>query len=390
MQPAQPNSNQSPRQLSTSLYQPLFPITEPPASESCDPTAAGDSPGSGPCANKRLSSSEVSENSLEPKVTSEISAPKKGYRDTLIDEFPAEMSAAEEMYRWVSDTDKKNYISQILECRTNPIFKRNSETGLVKVLSDRCGLRWCPLCAKSRQAVITIEAEKWFKKVSKPVLITLTLKHSKNSLKNQINILYKSFNKLRNRQFFKKRSRGGIWFFHIKRSKTDGLWHPHLHCLMDSDFMDKKALSDLWCKITKGSFIVHIKGITNPANSVSHAARYSAKPANLKDHDFADTLELFYALKGKRICGTWGTGRTMDLRKKRVDEKGTWKSLGDWSTIVNLLGVDDRADAIYKAYIFSTPLPDDIDLNPLELEMEGVGPRPPPKLSWQSMFKFAS
>ncbi len=257
------------------------------------------------------------ENSLEPLETTEISQHRFSYRDTLALEFPSKMSAVEAMYSGIDERDNKNYFIRLVNCRSLAMFQRNEETGKVRVTSEHCGLRWCPLCAKSRQGRIMNEVSSWFEHVRRPVLLTLTLRHTTAPLKHQVYHLYKDFKKLRNRKLFKKNSQGGIWFFHIKRSKSDGLWHPHLHCLMDSDYIVRQQLSDLWCKITKGSHVVHLKTVENPRNSVSHAARYAAEPCDVSEMSTEDGLEVFYAMHGKRLCGTWGTGRTMDLRKPK-------------------------------------------------------------------------
>ena len=331
----------------------------------------------------------IDENRLEPRETTTIPDRETSYRDHLALEFPSKMSAVEAMYQTVSIDLGKNYSSRLVACRTNAIFKRNTETGKVKVMSDHCGLRWCPLCAKTRQATIMHEVESWFSRIHKPVLMTLTLRHTYAPLKHQLKYLYKYFQKLRGRKFLKKLVRGGIWFFHIKKSKADGLWHPHLHCLMDADWIDKQKLSDLWKRITGGSYIVHLKTVTNPANSVRHAARYAAESCDLSEMPASDALEVFYALHKRRLAGTWGTGRSMNLRKKPDDSAGEWRSVGTWNNIMNLRHHDNNAAAIWKAFRTGNYLDPSASMMTIEHDMEGREPIPPPRLFFQMAFNFS-
>lgn len=326
---------------------------------------------------------------VQPLVTSEIFNRRFSYRDHLSLEFPSKMAAVESMYSNVDRADNKNYFLRLVNCRSLAMFQRHEETGEVKVTSEHCGLRWCPLCAKSRQGRITNEVSGWFEHVRKPVLLTLTLKHTAAPLKHQVHFLYKDFKKLRNRKLFRKKSYGGIWFFHIKRSRSDGYWHPHLHCLMDSEWIDKKELSTLWSKITGGSYVVHLKTVENPHNSVGHAARYSAEPCDVSTMPESDALEVFYAMHGKRLCGTWGTGRTMDLRKPKDPECKKWKSIGDWNEVRSLIDTDPKAKAIWRAYALSQPLDDGITFVEPEPPVEYKKWIPPPRLYFQPSFNFS-
>lgn len=325
---------------------------------------------------------------LEPLGTSEISRPRFSYRDHLTLEFPSKMSAVEQMYSRVDELENKNYFLRLVNCRSLAMFQRNEKTGKVRVTSEHCGLRWCPLCAKQRQGRIANEVSAWFEKVHKPVLLTLTLKHTTAPLKHQVYYLYKDFKKLRNRKLFRRSSKGGIWFFHIKRSRSDGCWHPHLHCLMDSDWIDKFKLSALWSKITGGSHVIHLKTVENPHNSVGHAARYSSEPCDLSTLSEQDGQEVFFAMHGKRLCGTWGSGRKMDLRKPKDPESHEWKNIGNWNEVKSLIGTDSKADAIWQAYVLNSAL--EIQNTLIEPAPEKVFKKwiPPPRIFFQNALNF--
>ncbi|MBA7680742.1 hypothetical protein ES703_89063 [subsurface metagenome] len=256
--------------------------------------------------------------------------------------------------------------------------------------SKHCGLRWCPMCAASRQAWIAGECERWFAQVDKPRLVTLTLRHTDAPLANQVKDLYDYFRKFRKRKFFSDRTKGGVWFFHIKKSQKDHRWHPHLHCLIDSDFLEHKRISELWRKITGGSHVVHIKTVTNPTNSVKHAARYSAEPCNLGEHTAIDALEVFYALHGRRICGTWGTARMISFRPKAREDSKSWHEVGSWQTVYHMKDNDDDAAAIWKAYCLEKPLEVGHSMYWREIEMYENFIRAGPSFDPQGRFKFVA
>lgn len=331
-----------------------------------------------------------SSSALEARATSDQKPPQTTYRDRMCRDIKSKMSAVKLLYEQVDQLDNKRFSDRFSSCRSEAVFVRHDETGEIQVRSKHCGLRWCPLCSASRQAWISGECERWFSKVQKPRLVTLTLRHTDALLADQVHDIYDYFRKFRKRKFFRSKTRGGVWFFHIKKSQTDGRWHPHLHMLVDSDFLEHKEISKLWAKITGGSKIVHVKAVTNPQNSVKHAARYSAEPCDLSKHTVVDSLEVFYALHGKRICGTWGSARMISFRPKPREDSKQWKTIGNWQTVIGLKDTDENAALIWKAYNLEKPLDKGISMYETELEIYDNFMRAPPKFDPQNRFNFAA
>lgn len=337
-----------------------------------------------------VDNSVTSSSSLEARTTTARTSAHSTYGDTKRRKFEPRFSTAKVLYKTVDELDCKRFFSRISECRSGAFFMRHEETGEIRVRSFHCGLRWCPICASSRQAWIASECERWFIQVQEPRLITLTVKHTNAPLADQINALYDHFRKFRRRKFFADRTRGGIWFFHIKKSQKDRKWHPHLHMLIDSDFLEHKRISELWHVITGDSKIVHIKAVTNPTNSVKHAARYSAEPCDLSTLSLVDGLELYYALNGRRLAGTWGTARMISLRPKPDPESKKWKEIGSYDMVRELKDSDDNAKAIWYAYCLGKPVANGVSMYDLELEIYDNFMRAPPKFDPQGKFNFAA
>lgn len=328
--------------------------------------------------------------SLEARATTARTPNPPTYGDKKRREYQPRFSTVELLYKLVDDLDCKRFSSRLSDCRSGAFFVRHEETGEVQVRSHHCGLRWCPMCAASRQAWISTECERWFANVTNPRLVTLTLRHTTAPLADQVNALYDYFRKFRKRKFFADRAKGGVWFFHIKKSQKDKLWHPHLHMLIDSDFLEHKRISELWCKITGGSKIVHVKAITNPANSVKHAARYSAEPCDLSAHSPVDGLEVYYALAGKRICGTWGSARVISFRPKPMDDHKQWHRIGSYDIVRELKDSDKFAAAIWRAYCLGKPVASDVSMFNRMVEKYDNFMRAPPNFDPQGRFNFAA
>lgn len=284
----------------------------------------------------------------------------------------AEWDAAHQVYRYFDDDIVKicdrtgdrcpQLKSDLLEsCRSNAWFSRHITTGELRIAANACHLRWCPVCAESRRNFIAHSVGEWIKDLKYPKLLTFTLKHSDTPLTEQINNLYTYFQKLRKRKDFAKKVTGGIWFFQVKLSKSSSQWHPHIHCVVDGEYMPKALLRRLWVEITDISMIVDIRSVKDPEGCAMEVARYAAKPGPLKDLNLNHAAEMVDAMNGRRICGTWGIGRKVSLRPKKFVDKEDWKSVGSFSRVMTNRKTDLVCMEIFHAWKDHTPLAPGVD-----------------------------
>ncbi len=203
---------------------------------------------------------------------------------------------------------------------------------------------------------ITETVTNWLKSVKAPKILTVTLKHSSAPVLSQIEHLYGFFRRFRASKFFRDHCRGGIWFFQIKQSGPNDEWHPHLHCLIDSDFMRQRTLSNLWYDITKGSSIVDIRKLYSIKKAAEYVARYAARPAKLADLELCDAVELMQAMHGKKICGTWGNGKVVSLRPSPIYEADNYESIGSFEKVQELAMTDSAAREVIRAWQTKTPI----------------------------------
>ncbi len=324
--------------------------------------------------------------SVQAEETTGTNVPTGSYKTFCEGRAPMEVAASSALYATIDELDKTDFLGRLHACRTKAWFVRHEDTGQVRVASKKCHLRWCYPCSEGRQVFITEQVLPWYNSAELPKLLTVTLRHTTSSLTSQISFLYDCFRKLRKRAFFKKAVQGGIWFFQVTQNPKDFTWHPHIHALIDSDYLDHQELKDTWAQITHGSTIVHIKSVYDPERTLKHAARYAARPSSLTSLSPPHQLELFYTFHSRRICGTWGTARSVSLRPKKPDDADKWKSVGSWTTIIELFETDMRAHCIMKCWLTDKALSENISMEEVEDDIDGHGGRGPPGLKFEQSY----
>lgn len=324
---------------------------------------------------------------LDNKETTDPIDAIPSYGVSLRHSCQPQFSAAEQVYSYLDRRKDKSRVDRLRGCRSDAWFCRHKETGEVRVASNACHLRWCPVCSQSRRNYIAHSVAEWVGESDHPKFLTLTLKHSDAPLEWQIQNLYNYFRAIRKRREFKQRVKGGIWFFQIKKSKTDGLWHPHLHCLVEGLYLPKRELSRMWSQITYGSYVVDIRVVHDPQAAANDAAKYAACPGSLVDLSLTEASELVNSMNGRRICGTWGTGRAVSLRPTKQTDKDQWKCVGDWLFILNNRDTSPNARAILNAWKDKQPLEAGIDCNPINYTGDIPDGVPPEQLVFDEVYK---
>ena len=275
-------------------------------------------------------------------------------------------------------------------CGSNAIFYRHIETGEVRICSNKCHLRWCPMCANDRKCYISHSVAEWLRDAKYPKLLTLTVKHVDLPLDVQIDNLYRCFRKLRSRKDFKTYIAGGIWHFQVKLGKKDKLWHPHIHFVADGKFFPRKQLQRMWSETTGDSHVVDVQEIRDPERAAKEVARYAATSANLARLDFEHGCELFKCMHGRRTCGTWGTGRAVSLRPPKLDDKKLWENVGSWYNVVKNRESNSKAKAIWKAWHLHEPLADGISMSFIDTFHDDLlddGPSRSPPVNYKGLYE---
>lgn len=287
---------------------------------------------------------------VHPQETTHPSQEPSTYRTFLISGILPLIARSRRIYEVIDARDVTKRRFQYDGCRSVAWFVRHKATRQVKVASSRCNLRWCPLCIRTKRYIMRQSVTPWVLKSKKPKFLTFTLKHSTADLADQINRLYRAFAKLRQSVLWKKHIAGGMWFFQVKTSKTDGLWHPHLHVIAAGSYIPREELSAKWLAITGDSCVVDVRAIKSAQKTADYVARYAAAPADMADYSDAESMEIFDALAGRRLCGTFGTGKEIQLVPKKCPDASDWEDIGSYWAVINFKHLDADAQAIYFAW----------------------------------------
>ena len=293
---------------------------------------------------------------LDTQSTSAQNFTQPTYRRHLINKCPIQYYITKELYRFIDDLDDTEYSYRLESCRTMPFFMVNKNTLKVRIASQSCNLRFCPLCQKSKRSNIAANVKKWMKSEKHPKMITLTMKTTDEDLKIQLDRLYKCFKQLRRLKLFKEKTTGGIWFFQVTQTTNPKAFHPHLHIITAGDYIPHRQLSREWQRITGESFIVDLRAVKNIKKSADYVSRYATMPANLLYMEQMAQACLFYAIKGRRLCGTFGSAYKQKLTKKPEIDKETWKKIKPFHEIMKMQDGDETAKAMVQAWISGKPL----------------------------------
>jgi hypothetical protein len=114
------------------------------------------------------------------------------------------------------------------------------------------------------------------------------------------------------------KAQGAVYTLELT-NKGNG-WHPHCHMIvLAASEPSQSALSAEWHKITGDSFIVDCRPIVgDPAEGFMEVFKYALK---FSDLSLADNWEAAQTLKGKRLLGSFGLFRGVQVPESLLDEQ---------------------------------------------------------------------
>lgn len=200
-----------------------------------------------------------------------------------------------------------------------------------RLAGSACRDRFCTPCANDRSRCLAANVVTRIQ--GQPArFLTFTLKHSADSLADQIARLTACFAKLRARKQWQDRVDGGAGFIEAKWIPETASWHPHLHVITQGRFFDKYLLKHLWREITGDSYITDIRLIKSKRGIAWYVSKYAAKSVNETFIDLPEQLdEVIGAFTGRRLCHTFGTWRGLVLTATPNDR--AWESIGSFHNV---------------------------------------------------------
>lgn len=179
---------------------------------------------------------------------------------------------------------------------------------------SRCRNRLCPFCAGERQqrahAKLRLIVSQCLN--TKPrtglVLITLTFRHSSDSLRSIDKDFKSAFNKLRRMQAWRKRIAGGVCGYEFNLTTTG--WHYHAHVLaICNEWYDQAALTEDWRMATRGrGMVTDIRCVSREGRGLSKTLRYCFKSPRIEGWT-ANEVRQFQAMRRVKLAETFGVLR---------------------------------------------------------------------------------
>jgi hypothetical protein len=321
-----------------------------------------------------------------PKYTREMRQRAKEAIAVHEDPPKAGISEDEEWFRHFNWRDKRKSVHQALadagatpntitafeNCGADCQVEWSEELQRYRVCACYCHSRHCEPCMKAKAALITNNLRERMKGIKQGThhFITLTLAHAPDQpLRPIIARLYAAYKRLRNTDewkygqmeadkiaslmrgneekqippitrakavsFAKARGQlGGAATLEIKWSKRGG-WHAHLHIISEGSNITNHRLKDLWYEITTDSWECDCRTISAEKDVAFYVGKYVTKGTNNEVWDDpAVAAEYVRAIKGVRMCATFGTWRGYKLLKREKEKPGQWKSLGSLAEYV--------------------------------------------------------
>lgn len=214
---------------------------------------------------------------------------------------------------------------RISDCCQHPLVCEDQE-GRARVIWQQCRDRLCPGCQRRRGMILTTRVTAMIQKWSAVRMVTLTKKHTGQTLPMMLDEVAESFKNLRRTQWWRSCVKGGVYVFEVTRGTHGEAWHAHVHVLCNGTFLDQKRLSAEWLKATGDSPICHVKYIHQRETGASYVAKYVGKPTGMEHWNGSEITEFAVAVHRRRLVHTFGKGH--GASPAAIDEREDTKVTG--------------------------------------------------------------
>lgn len=224
-----------------------------------------------------------------------------------------------------------------------------------------CHDRWCVPCQRVKSRIVAGNLYEHFESLPPDTrcrFITLTLRSTDTPLSEQLDRLYKAYQRLRRWAGWHKTQDGGLAVLELTLNRQTHLWHPHLHVISEGRFIDQKELSKQWRKVTGDSYIVDVRAARTQREVGRYITKYLTKVVSAEvTRDQERFVEAIQALNGRKMLATYGTWNHLRLT--------TPSDNLDWVDVCSLAEAIRRAkigDQKYQRILMS--LRDTLDEHP--------------------------
>lgn len=233
-------------------------------------------------------------------------------------------------------------------CCASPLAYK-SEGGETRTQIMRCRDRLCPMCSIKRSETLADQLVAGISKMDDPRHLVLTAPATPAPLDHQVADLRKAFRALRRSPVWKGTQRGGVYSIEVTRNEKTGLWHPHLHVVMDGCYIGHESARDEWREALRttgcwaempaaAACVIWIERVGSRRRIGDYIGKYVAKPAEIDRWPEDALVEYAEAMHGARLVHAFGNLHGVKLRDD--DEPNEPMAPG---RMVSVLGVIRRA-----------------------------------------------
>lgn len=208
---------------------------------------------------------------------------------------------------------------KLSSCCENPMVYGSDDGHNVRMAERRCRSRCCPRCAKFRANELTSKLIAICRRMDSRRMITLTLRSVDAPLRDQLLELRRSFARLRRSPVWKDRVTGGVYTVEVTMNRETGLWHPHLHAIVDGSYFPCMDLKAAWEKSSKGSTIAHIRAVPSATHAARYVSSYVSKTSDATKFSNAEVAEWAEQVHGLRLASTFGNLHGVKLEEEEND-----------------------------------------------------------------------
>lgn len=232
--------------------------------------------------------------------------------------------------RYLFECGETKLADALRRCGNYLVFRDYFTVGQIR-LSSICTCQKhliCPLCAIRRGAkAVRVYSAKVAELVQsdpelKPYLVTFTVRNGPDLRERFRHLAFhlRAYHKRRKGARQKgevRKASAAVWSYEFT-NRGNG-WHPHVHAIwLCRQAPDMHRLRDEWHALTGDSFMVDVSPIMgDPIDAFLEVFKYAVKFSDLED---PDRLEAYQVLKGKRLQGSFGAFRGLDVEPGESDE----------------------------------------------------------------------
>ena len=211
-------------------------------------------------------------------------------------------------------------VSRFRQCGAYSWVSQDLETGQLFLRGEGCKLRICPVCRRRIQAKASLRVRDFMDSDPDQTwqFHTYTLKHSADPLPQQLDRLVRCFRKLRQRKHWKQSIKHGYAVLEVTfhragsyspngRFREHDEWHPHLHAVVATEWVDWSWLHTAWLEVTGDSDNVDCERCDSSNHAAHYVAKYIGKPPDVNLHGNTHrAAEYYHSLQHRRMLMPFG------------------------------------------------------------------------------------